>query len=62
MVDVAADGGWLFTALNTMQLLQMVIQGFWHTDSTLLTLPFFNKQIVELFQQNVSPTLSRNKI
>lgn len=28
MVDVAADGGWLFTALNTMNLLQMVIQVF----------------------------------
>ena len=26
MVDVAADGGWLFTSLNCMQLMQMVMQ------------------------------------
>jgi len=26
MVDIAADGGWLFTSLNCMQLMQMVMQ------------------------------------
>jgi activating signal cointegrator complex subunit 3 len=29
MVDVAANGGWLQTALSTMHLLQMIMQGLW---------------------------------
>lgn len=39
MVDLAADQGWLATALNIMQIVQMLIQARWYTDSSLLTLP-----------------------
>ncbi|KAL6068513.1 activating signal cointegrator 1 complex subunit [Balamuthia mandrillaris] len=47
MVDVAADGGWLFTALNSMQLTQMVMQGQWFTESTLFTLPHATEAVVD---------------
>ena len=43
MIDVAANEGWLTTVLRTSLLLQMVIQGRWGTDSTLLTLPHLDK-------------------
>lgn len=35
MVDVCADGGWLFTTLNCMNILQMVIQ----VCTTIITIP-----------------------
>ena len=43
MIDVAANEGWLATVLRTSLLLQMVIQGRWGTDSSLLTLPHLDK-------------------
>jgi len=49
MVDVAADGGWLFTSLNCMQLMQMVMQGHWFSHSTLLTLPNVTEELVDAF-------------
>ncbi|XP_071112657.1 activating signal cointegrator 1 complex subunit 3-like [Haliotis cracherodii] len=39
MLDVSADQGWLATSLRVIQLIQMVVQGRWLEDSTLLTLP-----------------------
>ena len=39
MLDVAADNGWLVTALRIMQLVQMVVQGRWVDDHPLLMLP-----------------------
>ncbi|KAH9490923.1 activating signal cointegrator 1 complex subunit [Bulinus truncatus] len=39
MLDVSADEGWLVTSLNIIMLIQMVVQGRWWNDSTLLTLP-----------------------
>lgn len=39
MIDVSADSGWLSTTLQIQTLLQMLIQGRWNTDSSLLTLP-----------------------
>ncbi|KAL8619051.1 hypothetical protein ACOMHN_020749 [Nucella lapillus] len=39
MLDVSADRGWLVTSLQVIQLLQMVVQGHWGHDSSLLTLP-----------------------
>jgi len=51
IVDVSADSGWLFTTLNSIQLMQMVMQGQWFDDSTLLTLPHFNNKLVNLFKQ-----------
>jgi len=47
MVDVAADGGWLETTLNCMHLMQMIIQGRWFTESTLLTLPHADDRVVD---------------
>lgn len=46
MVDVAADSGYLFTALNSMHLLQMIMSGRWFTDSTLLLLPHFDGNVI----------------
>eukprot|EP01125_Pyxidicula_operculata_P022548 TRINITY_DN928_c0_g1_i3.p1 TRINITY_DN928_c0_g1~~TRINITY_DN928_c0_g1_i3.p1 ORF type:complete len:2094 (-),score=618.62 TRINITY_DN928_c0_g1_i3:183-5534(-) len=45
MVDVAADSGWLFTTLKTIELMQMVIQGYWSTDSTLKQVGLSEKAI-----------------
>ncbi|KAK7480738.1 hypothetical protein BaRGS_00027999, partial [Batillaria attramentaria] len=39
MLDVSADRGWLVTSLQVITLLQMVVQGRWWHDSSLLTLP-----------------------
>lgn len=39
MIDVCSDKGFLGPALNSMVLLQMALQGRWHNDSALLTLP-----------------------
>ena len=39
MLDVSADRGWLVASLQVITLLQMVVQGHWWHDSSLLTLP-----------------------
>ena len=39
LVDVAASEGWLGPALRTMLLVQMAVQGCWHWDSSVITLP-----------------------
>ena len=39
MVDVAADAGWLATALSGMQLNQLLMQGRWHEDAGARMLP-----------------------
>ena len=44
LVDVAASEGWLGPALHTMLLLQMTVQGCWHSDSSVLTLSAFHDQ------------------
>lgn len=44
MLDVAANDGWLATALRLAQLMQMVIQARWATDSSLLTLPHVEEE------------------
>ena len=44
MLDVSADRGWLVASLQVITLLQMVVQGRWWHDSSLLTLPH-----IELF-------------
>ncbi|KAL3883314.1 hypothetical protein ACJMK2_029590 [Sinanodonta woodiana] len=41
MLDTVADEGWLVTSLRVVMLIQMVIQGRWWHDNTLLTLPNF---------------------
>ena len=55
MIDVTSDAGWLQTALNTMNLMQMIMQGRMITDSSLLTLPHVKRDNLRyLEKQNVS--------
>ena len=39
MIDVAAEAGWLATTVRIQTLLQMVVQGRWVSESSLLCLP-----------------------
>ena len=50
MVDVSADGGWLFTTLGCMHLAQMVTQGRWHDDAGLAELPHLDAHAVRVLQ------------
>ena len=50
MLDVAADEGWLVTVLCLVNLLQMVIQGRWLSDSTLLQLPHVQPYHIHCFR------------
>lgn len=52
MIDVCADSGWLFTALNAMQLVQMIVQARWRQDSSLLVLPHFNRKLISTLKIN----------
>lgn len=47
MVDVISSEGWLKPALLAMQLSQMVVQSMWITDSQLLQLPHFDRNLIE---------------
>lgn len=49
MIDMSADEGWLATSLRIMHIVQMVIQGRWLQDSTLMTLPSISPQHLPLF-------------
>ncbi|KAJ8354135.1 hypothetical protein SKAU_G00217020 [Synaphobranchus kaupii] len=51
MLDVAANEGWLVTALSVCNLVQMIIQGRWLHDSSLLTLPHIEQQDLYLFRK-----------
>uniref|UniRef100_A0A8C0GGF1 Activating signal cointegrator 1 complex subunit 3 n=1 Tax=Chelonoidis abingdonii TaxID=106734 RepID=A0A8C0GGF1_CHEAB len=53
MLDVAANQGWLVTALNITSLVQMVIQGRWKHDSSLLTLPNIEQHHLHLFRKGL---------
>lgn len=46
MVDVTAEAGWLDAALNVMNLTQMVSQGRWLTDSSLINLPHVSEKLL----------------
>ncbi|KAM4695371.1 activating signal cointegrator 1 complex subunit 3 [Discoglossus pictus] len=51
MLDIAANHGWLVTALNITHLVQMVIQARWIYDSCLLTVPNIEKHHLHLFRK-----------
>ncbi|XP_062952899.1 activating signal cointegrator 1 complex subunit 3 isoform X4 [Cynocephalus volans] len=51
MLDVAANQGWLVTVLNITNLIQMVIQGRWLKDSSLLTVPNIEPHHLHLFRK-----------
>ncbi|PIK56649.1 putative activating signal cointegrator 1 complex subunit 3 [Apostichopus japonicus] len=50
MIDVAADEGWLITALRVMTLIQMVLQGRWSHHCPLLILPHIEKHLLHCFR------------
>ena len=51
MIDVSAESGWLGTTLQIQTLLQMIVQGCWHNQSSLLTLPHLEKFMLYLFKK-----------
>jgi activating signal cointegrator complex subunit 3 len=55
MVDIAANEGWLAAALRLMQLVQMVVQGRWVYDSSLLTLPNIERHHLPCFVHHKQP-------
>jgi activating signal cointegrator complex subunit 3 len=50
MIDVAAESGWLATTLQIQTLLQMIVQGCWHNQSSLLTLPHLERFMLYVFK------------
>ena len=60
MVDVAADAGFLLTTLRLMNLAQMVVQGRWHVESTLLTLPHVKAEHVRALARQVCAQWARS--
>lgn len=53
MIDVSANSGWLKSALNSMYLMQMVLQGLWfEKDPSLLMLPNMNDNLIKILQQS----------
>ncbi|XP_035527998.1 activating signal cointegrator 1 complex subunit 3 [Morone saxatilis] len=51
MLDVAANEGWLVTAISICNLVQMIVQGRWLHDSSLQTLPHVEQQDLYLFRK-----------
>ena len=51
MIDVAAESGWLATTLQIQTLLQMIVQGSWHDQPSLLTLPHLDESMLYLFKR-----------
>lgn len=51
-VDVISSNGWLNLALLAMEVSQMVTQGLWNTDSMLLQLPHFTKELAKRCLEN----------
>lgn len=50
MLDVAANEGWLVTAISICNLVQMVVQGRWLHQSSLQALPHVEEQHLHLFR------------
>ncbi|CAN9514188.1 unnamed protein product [Ophioblennius macclurei] len=51
MLDAAANEGWLVTSISICNLVQMLVQGRWLHDSSLLTLPHVEQQDLYLFRK-----------
>ena len=51
MIDVAAESGWLGTTLQIQTLLQMIVQGCWHNQSAILTLPHLEQFMMYVFKK-----------
>ncbi|WAR07339.1 ASCC3-like protein [Mya arenaria] len=57
MLDVSADQGWLVTSLGIVTLVQMLVQGRWWTDNTLLTLPHLTPYHTHCFRSRAKGAL-----
>ena len=51
MIDVSAENGWLATTLHIVNIMQMVIQGRWVTESPILILPHLEPHMLYLFKK-----------
>ncbi|XP_061631426.1 activating signal cointegrator 1 complex subunit 3 isoform X1 [Phyllopteryx taeniolatus] len=51
LLDAAANEGWLVTALSICNLVQMIVQGRWLHDSSILTLPHLEQQDLYLVRK-----------
>ncbi len=65
MIDLTAEKAYLDTTINLILLLQMIVQGFWIYDSSLLSIPFLTIndiiKIKELFNIEYLPELISQK-
>jgi pre-mRNA-splicing helicase BRR2 len=52
LADISANHGWLWPAIYSITLLQMVTQALWDKDSSLLQLPHFTEDLVEKCKEN----------
>jgi activating signal cointegrator complex subunit 3 len=60
MLDTSADEGWLATTLRIVHLMQMIVQGQWFNESTLLALP--NVQLKHLVNFRMPISDNRGQI
>ena len=58
-VDVMTSSSWLNPAITAMELSQMVVQAMWQTDSVLLQLPHFTRDLAKkCTQANISTIIA----
>lgn len=58
-VDVITSSSWLNPAITAMELSQMVVQAMWQTDSVLLQLPHFTRDLAKkCTQANISTIIA----
>lgn len=50
MLDLVADAGWLGATLQVVNVLQMLIQGRWLSDSSFLTIPYIETSDLPMFR------------
>ncbi len=50
MIDLSAESGWLSTTLQIQTLMQMVVQGRWANENSILTLPHIEPHMMYLFK------------
>jgi activating signal cointegrator complex subunit 3 len=51
-IDMAAEKGHLNTALTLMNVMQMILQGQWHTDNAIMMLPYMDTSHVQELSKN----------
>lgn len=51
MIDICAERGWLATVLQTLQVLQSIVQARWHDDYVVLTLPYVEEYNIPVFRK-----------